>query len=206
MRKKNKTEGAIMRKLIAGLVLLSFCSIPLFVYGGAPLKTVEKRVNEVLDVLRDPALKDKADVRKEKLRSISEEMFNFTELSKRTLSRDWNNFNTEQRKEFISLFRKILENAYMDKILEYSDEKVVFSKERNLSENKVEVETTVVTANAEIPIHYRVILNKDEWMVYDVVIEGISMLKNYRSQFRDILRKKSPEDLLAMLRDKVGKK
>jgi len=73
-----------------------------------------------------------------------------------------------------------------------------------LSENRAEVQSKVITSSAEIPIHYRLIMKNDGWKVYDVIIEGVSLIKNYRSQFRDILSKKSPEDLLEILRKKVG--
>ena len=92
----------------------------------------------------------------------------------------------------------------MDKILAFTDEKVVFEKERVVSETKVEVQSKIITASAEIPINYRMIKKGDEWNVYDVLIEGVSLVKNYRSQFKDILTNKTPEDLLEILRKKVG--
>jgi phospholipid transport system substrate-binding protein len=87
----------------------------------------------------------------------------------------------------------------------YSDEKVLFSKENTLTEKTTEVQTTIVTKKADIPIYYRVILKEGEWKVYDVVIEGVSLISNYRTQFREILTNKSPEHLLDTLRKKVGK-
>ena len=121
-----------------------------------------------------------------------------------TLSRNWKKLNGDQQKEFEGLFRKLLGNVYMDRILAYKDEKVAFERETMLSEDKAEVQTKILTSTKEIPMNYRMIAKNDQWRVYDVIIEGVSMVKNYRSQFNDILAKKPPEELLEILRKKVG--
>ena len=132
-------------------------------------------------------------------------MFDFTELSKRSLGQNWDKLNPDQQKEFIKLFKSLLEETYADKITSYTDEKVVFKKEVSLSEKTVEVQTTIVTKTSEVPIHYRLIEKNGNWKVYDVVIEGVSLVSNYRTQFREILANKTPEALLEILRKKVGK-
>ena len=156
---------------------------------GLPLDTVKGHVDKVLDVLRDPSLKAESakKAKKDKIRAISEKMFDFTELSKRTLAQNWNKFNPDQQKEFISLYTTLLGDTYSDKIMAYTDEKIVFSKEVPLTEKTVEVRSTVLRKTADIPIYYRVILKDDAWRVYDVVIEGVSLINNYRTQFREIL-------------------
>jgi phospholipid transport system substrate-binding protein len=174
-------------------------------WAGAPLDTVQLNVNKGLDVLRDPKLKAESarEIKKEKLRLIYNNLFDDVELGKRTLSRNWNSLNTAQRQEFVKLFRQILEKAYVDKILDYSNEKIVFDKETMVSETQAEVQTKVVTPSKEIPIFYRVLLKDGAWKVYDVVIENVSLVLNYRTQFNDILVKNTPEQLLEILRKKV---
>ena len=196
-----------MKKALIGFHLVVFLILPLYLYAGVPLITVERHVNDVLNVLRDPALKgEKAKkAKKEKVRTISEKMFDFAELSKRTLGNNWKKFNSDQQKEFIELFKDILEDAYMDRITSYRDEKIVFNKELMLSDATAEVQSNIITMKSETPIYYRVILKTGEWRVYDVIIEGVSLIKNYRTQFREILANKSPEELLKVLRKKVGK-
>ncbi|OGW36215.1 MAG: hypothetical protein A2Y97_05375 [Nitrospirae bacterium RBG_13_39_12] len=196
-----------MKKALIGFHLVVFLILPLYLYAGVPLITVERHVNDVLNVLRDPALKgEKAKkAKKEKVRTISEKMFDFAELSKRTLGNNWKIFNPDQQKEFIELFKDILEDAYMDRITSYRDEKIVFNKEFMLSDATAEVQSNIITMKSETPIYYRVILKTGEWRVYDVIIEGVSLIKNYRTQFREILANKSPEELLKVLRKKVGK-
>ena len=91
------------------------------------------------------------------------------------------------------------------RILSYENETIVFDRETMLSEKKAEVQTRLISSSREIPILYRVILKGGEWKVYDVIIEGVSLVKNYRTQFKEILGRKSPDELLEMLREKVGK-
>jgi phospholipid transport system substrate-binding protein len=191
------------------IVLLSIVISLLFslpAWAGAPLDMVKLNVNKGLEVLRDPKLKaDSArEIKKEKLRLVYNNLFDDIELGKRTLSRNWNSMNTAQRQEFVKLFRQVLEKAYVDRILDYSDEKIVFDKETMLSDTQAEVQTRVLTsANKEIPIFYRAILKDGSWKVYDVVIENVSLVLNYRTQFNDILAKNNPEHLLETLRQKV---
>ena len=192
------------------LVILAFviCLVfPVAASAGAPLDTVSGNVNKVLDILRDPTLKSESakKVKKHKIRSIADTMFDFTELSKRTLAVNWSKFTPEQQKEFSSLFKDLLADTYADKIMAYTDERIVFTKEVPLTERTVEVQSTVIKQTQEVPIYYRVINENGSWLVYDVVIEGVSLVNNYRSQFRDIISNKPPTYLLETLRKKVGK-
>jgi len=188
------------------LVMLAF-ALPLADGAGTPLADVQLHVNKVLDVLRDPAVKGESmrKRRQDRIREISEKMFDYNELSRRTLAQNWNAFNEKQKNDFVELFKSVLESAYIEKIMSYSDEKVLFQKESQLSEKTSEVQTVIVTKKTEIPINYRVIKTESGWKVYDVVIEGVSLINNYRSQFREILMNKSPDDLLEILRKKARK-
>lgn len=196
-----------MKKSLAALLLIILVTFPFSVVAGPPLDAVQGNVNKVLDVLRDPALKGDQGkkLKRERIRAVSEKMFDYGELSRRTLGPNWSRFNAQQRQEFVDLYKSLLEDAYADKIITYTDEKVLFSKENSLTEKTAEVQTTIVTKKADIPINYRVIMNGGEWKVYDIVIEGVSLISNYRSQFREILTNKPPESLLDTLRKKVGK-
>ncbi|HPK53873.1 MAG TPA: ABC transporter substrate-binding protein, partial [Smithellaceae bacterium] len=159
----------------------------------------------VLDVLRDPQLKAASakEMKKDKLRIIYKEMFNELEFSRRTLARNWNKLNPAQQNEFIRLFEQVLEKTYVDKIFTYTDEKIEFYKENMISESQAEIQTKIITSSAEIPIFYRMIKKENVWKVYDVVVENVSLVQNYRTQFNDILNKNTPEQLLDILRKKV---
>jgi phospholipid transport system substrate-binding protein len=194
-----------MKRQIAVLNIIVLLLFSLPVYAGAPLNTVQANVNKVLEVLRDPKLKAESakEVKKGKLRPIYERMFDDLELSKRTLAKNWNSLNAAQRQEFVVLFRQVLEKAYIDKIIAYTDEKIVFDRETMVSGTQAEIQTKIVTSSKEIPISYRVLLKGSDWKVYDVVIENVSLVLNYRTQFNDILAKNTPEQLLEILRKKV---
>ena len=193
-----------MRHFIGLGVLIFFLAV-LPAYAGPPLDMVQTNVNKVLDVLRDPKLKAESvkKIKKEKLEAIYEQMFDEVELAKRTLGGNWNKLNTSQQQEFTELYRQVLEKAYIDKILSYTNEKIVFPKENILANNQAKVQTKVITSSKEIPIFYRVIQKNGAWKVYDVVVENVSLVQNYRSQFNDILSKNTPDQLLEILRKKV---
>ncbi|NLW36205.1 MAG: ABC transporter substrate-binding protein [Syntrophorhabdus aromaticivorans] len=195
------------KQLVLCLVgwLLAVSSV---VSAGEPLDTVQTQVNGVLNVLRDQSLKGETGlkVKREKVRIASQKLFDFVELSKRTLGINWNKLTVEQRKEFVRLYTDLLEDAYIDKITAYSDEKVTFTKEIRLSEKTVEVWSTVTTKTADVPINYRAIKTDASWKVYDVVIEGVSLISNYRTQFREILANKPPASLLEIMRTKASKR
>jgi phospholipid transport system substrate-binding protein len=193
--------------LVVSVLALALFVLPLQALAATAKETVEVQVNKVLKALADPAFKDQArDAKIVKIRSIVNEIFDYTELSRRTLGREWTKFNAQQQNEFVKLFGDLLEKTYADKLLSYSNEKVVFDKESMLREDQAEVTSNILTADGKkIPLDYRMIRKEAGWRVYDVIIEGISLVKNYRDQFRDILAKDSPEEVLKMLRDKVVK-
>ena len=174
------------------------------VYGASPLETARDDVNKVIAVLRDKALGK--EVKERKLEALYGSMFDEVELSKRSLGGGWNKLNPSQQQEFVQLFRQILEKAYIDKILSYTNEKIDFTSERNIAENQAEVQTKVITSSKQIPINYRMIMKDNTWKVYDVVIENVSLVQNYRSQFSSILAKNTPDQLLEILRKKVKQK
>jgi phospholipid transport system substrate-binding protein len=192
---------------IVAVFLMAALAAAAPIQASTAKETVESQVNKVLKALSEPGFKDKAkDAKIVKIRSIVNEIFDYNELSKRTLGREWAKFNAPQQSEFVKLFSELLEKTYADRLLSYSDEKVVFEKETLLREGQAEVTSNVLTADGKkIPLDYRLIQKEGNWRVYDVIIEGISLVKNYRDQFRDILAKDSPEEVLKMLRDKVAK-
>lgn len=192
--------------LIIALAALKLSPISAFA-APSPLETIQTQVDQALEVLRDPALKAESakGAKEKKIWAILDNVFDNTELAKRTLAQHWKKFSPDQQKEFISLFGKLLGTVYMDRIIAYKDEKVVFGKVTNFSDKTAEVQSEVVQSSKSIPIHYRMILENGEWKVYDVVIEGVSLVQNYRTQFREILTNKPPEHLLKMLREKTRK-
>ena len=198
-----------MKKKITGLILiLSFLLvIPLQGYAATPKETVETGVNKILKMLGDPAFK--AQSKDQQIATLGDEIdnvFDFKELSRRTLGRSWKKMNAEQQTEFVELFKELLQGVYADRLLAYSDQKVIFDKEVMLKKGRAEVQSYLQTSDGtKIPLFYRLTDKTGSWKVYDVIIEGVSMVKNYRTQFREIISKDSPEKLLEILRKKVKK-
>jgi len=196
-----------MIRLITGtiLILAILIVIPFQAYAATPKETVEAGVNEVIKALGDPAFKAKP--KDEQISIVGAEIdsiFDFKELSRRTLGKQWKKMSAEQRTEFVQLFRELLQGVYADRLLAYSDQKVIFDKEIMLKKGRAEVQSYLQTSDGKkIPLFYRLTDKSGSWKVYDVIIEGVSMVKNYRTQFRQIISKDSPEKLLQVLRNKV---
>ena len=196
-----------MQRQITGLILIAavFIVMPFQASAATAKETVETGVNKVLKTLGDPAFKAKPkDVKITEIGNIIGEVFDFTELSRRTLGREWKKLKAEQQKEFVELFKELLEGVYADRLLAYTDQKIVFGKEIELKKGRAEVQSNIVLSDGQkVPIFYRLTNKSGQWKAYDLIIEGVSMVKNYRTQFREILAKDSPEKLLEIMRNKV---
>jgi len=198
-----------MNKKITGLILTLaiLLVIPLQGLAATPKETVETGVNKVLKTLGDPAFKAKP--KDQQIATIGAEIdniFDFKELSRRTLGKQWKKMSAGQRTEFVELFKELLQGVYADRLLAYSDQKVIFDKEIMLKKGRAEVQSYLQTSDGKkIPLFYRLTDKSGSWKVYDVIIEGVSMVKNYRTQFGQLLAQDAPEKLLEILRDKVKK-
>jgi phospholipid transport system substrate-binding protein len=160
--------------------------------------------DEVIRTLSDPALKNPSQrpVLRQRVKQAVDRRFNYEEMAKRSLGPTWNKLSGSQRSEFVRLFAELLEASYSDKLEHYSGETVKYLDETRDGEY-AEVRTMLVRRNDRIPMNYRLI-NQSGWMVYDVVIEGVSLVSNYRSQFRRILSESSYSELVRRLRTKVN--
>ena len=200
MKKKHIGLGVI---LVAISIML-----PFEVFAAGAKDTVKAQIDQMLARMQEASFKELSrDAKIAEVRNIIDDVFDYKELSRRTLGREWRKFTPEQQNEFVNLFQQVLENVYADRVLAYTHEKIEFGKETQLKKGRTEVESYIITTdNKKVPIFYRMTNKSGEWRVYDVVIEGISMVKNYRGQFRQILSNKKPEDLLQTLREKAKEK
>jgi phospholipid transport system substrate-binding protein len=172
--------------------------------AGTPTQAVKETIDQVLSVLADEALKDSArtDERREKLEAIIRQRFDYEEMAKRTLAAEWKKISTEKQEEFVELFQQFLTQSYAGNVDGYSGEQVEYLKER-LKGDFAEVQTKVVSPKVQIPLDYRLLKKHDKWGVYDVIIDGVSLTKNYRGQFSRIIKSSSFETLLDKLRSKA---
>ena len=195
-----------MKKIICAVILAAALLPPVSTRADtSALQTVEQCVHQLQQVLGDKALNGTSgeEQKKEAIRSISGNLFDFRQLSRFSLGAGWRRLNPEQQKTFVDLYRQLLEGIYMGRLLQYKDEKVVFKNELALSDTRREVQSEVIRAGGNIPMDYRLVNEHGVWKVYDVIIENASLARNYRAQFNSILSKDSPEQLLDILRRKV---
>jgi phospholipid transport system substrate-binding protein len=190
--------GGVLLSL--GLLLLGGSAVR----AGEPMDAVKQSTDRILKILKDPELKAKSKEPEKRrlLRKIADERFDWEEMAKRSLATHWGERTPEERKEFVSLFADLLERSYMGKIEGYKNEKIVFEKE-NVDADYAVVETNVVTEReVEIPINYRLHKKGSDWLVYDVSIEGVSLVNNYRTQFNNIIMSSSYQELVKKLKTK----
>lgn len=197
-------RGLIKKIFLVFMVYALLCSFPPFVRASGIADGVKKTIDAVIEVVTDEELKKNAKKaeRRVLLREIISKKFNYFEMSRRSLSKYWEERTPEEKKEFIDLFGKLLENSYSSKIESYTDEKIIY-KEEKVKGNKALVKTIVFQGDDQIPVNYKLIKSANDWMVYDFTIEGVSMIKNYRAQFKRIIRKSSYQELVKKLKKKV---
>lgn len=196
-----------MKKIITLVIFILFVATS-NVQAGEPLKTLKTEIDQVINILSDPAFKDpsKKEAQRESLWVIINRVFDFKIMSRLTLANNWSLFTPEQQKEFSKVFGRFLGDTYLNKIQSsFSGEQVKYLGDETLTNNRSVVMTKIIGKDREIPIDYNMILTDGKWKIYDVKIEGISLLKNYRSQFGNILINEKPEKLIAQLKSKVKK-
>lgn len=170
--------------------------------AGAPTEQLKQRVDQVIRTLEDPALKDRTAERQAAIRKIAEDVFDYPDAARRALGAHWNARTPGEREEFTRLFADVLDRAYVSKIDLYQGENVKYAGE-TIDGDQATVKTKIVTKKgSEVPIDYRMHLKNDRWLVYDVIIEGVSLVSNYRNQFNKIVQTESYQALVDKLRSK----
>jgi phospholipid transport system substrate-binding protein len=172
--------------------------------AGEPAEQLRQTVDNVVAILRSPDMKGpaKASERRRKLREIVDARFDFSEMAKRALGSHWQRRSPEEQKEFVKLFTALLEGAYLETIESYNGEKVQYANERQ-DKTFAQVDTKVANAQGqEFAVDYRLHKVDGDWKVYDVIVENISLVNNYRSQFNRVLARSSYEELVSAMKEK----
>jgi phospholipid transport system substrate-binding protein len=206
-------KKALQSVIVTAFILSLFSAT---MAAKAPTEAIKSTVDSILNTMRDKSLSapEKKQERRDKISSFLRDGFNFIEMSKRSLAKHWKKISVEEKKEFVSVFSDLLEASYIGKIEQYTDEKITYDKEKIKGKGKYAIKikgkgkyaiinTTIVTKSVDIPIDYRLIMKKDKWWVYDVVIEGVSFVSTYRSQYNKIIIKESFPKLLESMRNKL---
>jgi len=199
----------IGRAMFLGISLALFFGVGLAAqtaWAGGATDAMKGTIDEVLRILQDKNLKqpEKSEERRKLLEQVVGERFDYSEMSRRALGAPWAKLSDKEKEEFVGLFQTLLVNSYADKVEAYSGEGVDYINERT-EKDYAEVRTKVLTGKTEIPLDYRLLFKASVWRVYDVVVDGVSLVNNYRGQFTKILRSGSFADLLDQLRKKSDK-
>lgn len=168
-----------------------------------PAEQLKPTLDKLVSILTDPGLKGESNkaARRKKIMSTISERFDFGEMSKRVLGKTWRTIDDKQRVYFTELMTKLLENNYIGQLENYSGQKVEFVGER-IKKNRAQVSTLIENNGAKLPVHYIMAKDNTEWMVYDINIEGVSLIRNYRAEFKSILRREKFEGLVSVLERK----
>ena len=173
-------------------------------------QVLETTIQQCLSMLADPAYNNPAtrEKQRDKIEALVRTVFDFEEFSARTVGQRWNSFTAQQKHDFSEAFAGLLLATYLGQLDTYNGEQVRYVSERsNESGSKVEQRTELTMKDGKvIPVAYRMLLKNNQWVVYDVVVEGVSLVKNYRTQFQDLLATDSPENLIKRIRSKTAER
>jgi phospholipid transport system substrate-binding protein len=200
-------KDMLMRTLLI-LCFLVLAASPLLAYGDEPIETLRKGVQEGLQILQGPKFSDQElkEAQQQKLRLILEQLFDFHEFSRRVLAANWNKFSPSQRETFVGVFTEFLGKFYMGKLQEkYKDERLIYESQEFKSPSRALVHIKVVWKGKKIPIDLLMIKRKGLWKVYDIQFLGISAVRNYRAQFKSLLSKETPDQVIERMREKIRK-
>ena len=160
-------------------------------------------IDQVMEIITDPNLKSNPALKREKLRQVIALRFNYKQMVMRSLAKNYKDRSDAERKEFTSLFKKLLENSYASKIENYKDEKINYVDEK-IKGKYAMVRTQIVRKDGVVDVDYKMLKDGDQWLVYDFVIEGVSLIRNYKSQFSKIISTESYAALVSKLSKKVN--
>jgi phospholipid transport system substrate-binding protein len=198
--------ASILSLMCAVLILLGPTNIPESKASSTkntPMEAMRATVGQALGILQDQELQkpERVNEKVTRLKRIADSRFDYGEMAKRSLGGQWDKLEERQRQEFVDLFTELLTTTYLERIHTYSGEEVTFLSER-IEGDHAEVKSIMVGKKSEIPLDYRLMMKGDDWKAYDVVVDGISLVRNYRGQFAAILRSSSYEQLIKTLREK----
>jgi len=191
-------------KFLSLAVLFYFYCVPAQLMAGLPTDHVRQTADKVLLILQDPRLKstDMREERNNQLRQVISPKFDFQAMAQSSLGPHWQRRAAEERRHFVQLFTDLLERTYADQIAAYNGERIIYGREAQ-DKDYAEVDTKIITNKGEeFSVNYKLRSSDREWKIYDVVIENISLVNNYRSQFNRVLAKSSFDELLRRMREK----
>jgi len=170
--------------------------------SNEPIDQLHDSVGQIIDILRRDVPGEQWVTKKEEIVRIVKSRFDADELAQRVLALNWKSRTEQEKEQFISLFSQVLETTYINRLKSYSDEEVTFKKQI-VNNDKAVVYSEIIKNKQEIPIVYRVKGNKGQWLIYDIIIEGVSLVQNYRQQFNQIIKSQGYAGLVQRMEEKI---
>lgn len=186
--------------MTAACLLLCLAPVPALSVDAGPMAQIEQTVEQVIDTLKDDAIR--GEQQRQRLTELIKARFDFQAMSQWVLGPYWKKADSGERETFMELFSELLEASYLGRIESYTDEEVRFVSEK-INGPRAEVETLIVTRSADIPISYKLVDRQGEWLVYDVIVEKVSLVRNYRGTYTEIARKEGMDGLFEQMRSKI---
>ena len=195
-----------LQSLLGGVLLILMFAGPCF--AGVPTDGVKETTDRILAIVSDPALKGPENKKKrgQLIRKAVDKRFNWEAMTQRSLARYWRKRTDAEKKEFVALFGKLLERTYLDKVGSYSGEKVIYVGETIDGRYGTVTAKILTHSQTEVEVRYRLKERNGDWQVYDISVEGVSLVNNYRKQFNSIILRSSYDELVQKLRKKVAEK
>jgi len=192
--------------LVTVILFAAYGNIDGSAASSEPMAEVKVSVDEIVDILKSEALKgpEKYDERQKLIWDVALKMFDFREMAKSSLGKNWNTITSEERDQFVKLFSSLVKKRYIGKINDYTDQEIVYTKQL-IKKDRAMVYSLIIDKGTEIPIIYKLKADQEKWFIYDMKIENVSMVLNYRRDFDSVIRKEKFAGLLERITEQLGK-
>jgi len=192
--------------LVTVILFAAYGNIDGSAASSEPMAELKVSVDEIVDILKSEALKgpEKYDERQKLIWDVALKMFDFREMAKSSLGKNWNTITSEERDQFVKLFSSLVKKRYIGKINDYTDQEIVYTKQL-IKKDRAMVYSLIIDKGTEIPIIYKLKADQEKWFIYDMKIENVSMVLNYRRDFDSVIRKEKFAGLLERITEQLGK-
>jgi phospholipid transport system substrate-binding protein len=193
--------------LVAAIMLTAYGNIDGSAASSEPMAQLKVSVDGIVDILKREELRgpEKYDERQRLIWEIALKMFNFREMAKSSLGKNWNTITSEERDRFVKLFSSLVKKRYIGKINNYTGQEIVYTKQL-IKKDRAMVYSLIIDKGTKIPIIYKLKADQEKWFIYDMKIENVSMVLNYRRDFDSVIRKEKFAGLLERITEQLEKK
>lgn len=188
-------------------IILIMIAVPSASFGQQPMEALQQGIEKAISILDDPELRSTQgkEAQRQKLWEIMQEVFDFREFSRKVLGSYWRSFSPQQKDEFVRVFGEFLGKFYLGRLQkQYNNERVIYLKQQMIGNSNALVEVEVLWHNMKVPVKLRMTNRSGLWKVYDLSVFGINAVSNYRAQFKSLLGKESPKQIIGRIKEKIA--